>query len=57
MLKDVGLILDATAAAHVPLPQTAATQQALQAALAQGLGGEDYAAIIKTAARAAGLEA
>jgi 3-hydroxyisobutyrate dehydrogenase-like beta-hydroxyacid dehydrogenase len=56
MLKDVGLILDAAAAAHVPLPQTAATQQALQAALAQGLGGEDYAAIIKTAARAAGME-
>ena len=56
MLKDVGLILQAAAAAHVPLPQTAGTQQALQAALAQGLGGEDYAAIIKTAARAAGLE-
>jgi 3-hydroxyisobutyrate dehydrogenase-like beta-hydroxyacid dehydrogenase len=56
MLKDVGLILEAAAAAHVPLPQTAASQQALHAALAQGLGGEDYAAIIKTAARAAGLE-
>jgi len=56
MLKDVGLIVEAAAAAHVPIPQTAATQQMLQAALAQGLGGEDYAAIIKIAARAAGLE-
>ena len=57
MLKDVGLILEAAASSHVPLPQTAATQQMLQAALAQGLGAEDYAAIVKTAARAAGLEA
>jgi len=57
MLKDVGLILQAAATAHVPLPQTAATQQMLQSALAQGLGNEDYAAIVKTAARAAGLEA
>jgi len=56
MLKDVGLIVEAAAAAHVPIPQTAATQQMLQAALAQGMGGEDYAAIIKTVARAAGLE-
>lgn len=56
MLKDVGLILEAAASSHVPLPQTAATQQMLQAALAQGLGAEDYAAIVKTAARAAGLE-
>jgi 3-hydroxyisobutyrate dehydrogenase-like beta-hydroxyacid dehydrogenase len=56
MLKDVGLILQAAADSHVPLPQTAATQQALQAAVAQGWGGEDYAAIIKAAARAAGLE-
>src|SRR5205085_2031048 len=45
MLKDVGLILDAAAALHVPLPQTAATQQMLHAAIAQGSGAEDYAAI------------
>ena len=56
MLKDVGLILDEAASAQVPLPQTAATQQALHAAIAQGWGREDYAAIIKAAARAAGLE-
>jgi 3-hydroxyisobutyrate dehydrogenase len=57
MIKDVGLILQAAAALHVPLPQTAATQQMLHAAVAQGSGSEDYAAIIKTAARAAGTEA
>lgn len=56
MLKDLGLILDAGAQAHVPLAQTATTLQWMQAAVAQGLGGEDYAAIIKTVERAAGLE-
>ncbi len=57
MIKDLGLILDAAARSNVPLPQTAATLQAMQAAVAQGHGAEDYAAIIKPAARAAGLEA
>jgi 3-hydroxyisobutyrate dehydrogenase-like beta-hydroxyacid dehydrogenase len=56
MIKDLGLILEAGAQAHVPLPQTAATLQLMQAAVAQGDGGEDYAAIIKTVERAAGLE-
>lgn len=56
MIKDVGLILGEGAASHVPLPQTAATLQLLQAAIAQGCGAEDYAATIKTAERAAGLE-
>ncbi|MCG2591685.1 NAD(P)-dependent oxidoreductase [Ramlibacter sp. XY19] len=55
MTKDLGLILDAGAVAHVPLPQTAATLQLMQAAIAQGDGGADYAAIIKTVERAAGL--
>ena len=41
----------------MPLPQTGATQQLLQSELAQCRGNEDYAAIVKTAARAAGLEA
>ena len=56
MLKDLRLILEAAAALHVPLPQTAATQQQMQSALAHGWGGEDYAAILKCAESAAGLE-
>ncbi|GAC1390080.1 MAG: NAD(P)-dependent oxidoreductase [Variovorax sp.] len=56
MLKDIGLILGAAAASNVPLPQTALTQQLLRSALAQGDGQQDYAAIIKTAERSAGLD-
>jgi 3-hydroxyisobutyrate dehydrogenase len=56
MVKDLGLILEAGAAGPVPLPQTAATLQLMQAAIAQGDGGDDYAAIIKVVERAAGLE-
>ena len=55
MLKDVDLILGAGNALNVPLPQTALTRQAMLSALAQGLGDEDYAVIIKCAQRAAGL--
>ena len=55
MLKDIGLILDAGAASDVPLPQTAMTQQLMRSAIAQGDGQQDYAAIIKTAERGAGL--
>ena len=57
MMKDLRLILDAGAAAHVPLPQTAATLQAMHACVAHGEGGEDYAAIIKAVERAAALSA
>ena len=56
MVKDLGLILDAGAAQRVPLPQTALTLQLMHAALAHGDGDADYAAIIKAAERAAGLE-
>ncbi len=56
MLKDVDLILRAAAASNVPLPQTALTQQLMRSALAQGDGQQDYAAIIKTAERGAGLD-
>jgi 3-hydroxyisobutyrate dehydrogenase len=56
MVKDLGLILQAGATGHVPLPQTAATLQLMQSAIAQGDGGDDYAAIIKVVERAAGLE-
>jgi 3-hydroxyisobutyrate dehydrogenase-like beta-hydroxyacid dehydrogenase len=56
MLKDLGLILDAAAQSHVPLPQTAATLQLMHAAIAQGHGQEDYAAIIKSVALASGVK-
>jgi 3-hydroxyisobutyrate dehydrogenase len=55
MLKDLNLIVDAAAASHVPVPQTAATLQLMHAAIAQGDGSADYAAIIKAVERAAGL--
>lgn len=55
MIKDLSLILGAGADNHVPLPQTALTHQLLHAALAQGDGLEDYAAIIKAVERSAGL--
>jgi 3-hydroxyisobutyrate dehydrogenase-like beta-hydroxyacid dehydrogenase len=57
MIKDVRLILDAAAAGHVPVPQTAATMQLLHACVAHGEGADDYAAIIKAVERAAGLAA
>ena len=57
MIKDLTLILGAGADSHVPLPQTALTFQLMQAALAQGDGQDDYAAIIKTVERSAGLPA
>jgi len=55
MIKDLELILGAGAALHVPLPQTALAQQLMHAALAQGDGQDDYAAVIKAAERSAGL--
>jgi 3-hydroxyisobutyrate dehydrogenase len=55
MAKDLTLILGAGADSQVPLPQTALTCQLLQAALAQGDGQDDYAAVIKAVERSAGL--
>lgn len=55
MLKDLDLILGAGAANQVPLAQTALTYQLMQAAVAQGDGLDDYAAIIKAVERSAGL--
>ena len=49
------VILAAGQAVHVPLPQTAMTLQLMQSAMAQGDAGDDYAAIIKTVERSAGL--
>ena len=42
-------------AVHAPRPQTSLTQQLMQAAMAQGDGFLDYAAIIRTVERSAGL--
>ena len=55
MIKDLSLILDAGAASHVPLAQTAMTMQLMQAATAQGDALDDYASIIKAVERSAGL--
>ena len=55
MIKDLTLILGAGASSHVPLAQTALTLQLMQAAVAQGEAQQDYAAIIKTVERSAGL--
>ncbi len=54
MLKDVGLMLQAGEELHVPLPQLSLTQQQMRAAIAQGDGELDYAAIIRVMARACG---
>jgi len=56
MIKDLDLILDAGRAVHAPLVQTALTHQWMHAAMAQGDGQDDYAAIIKTVERSAGLD-
>jgi 3-hydroxyisobutyrate dehydrogenase-like beta-hydroxyacid dehydrogenase len=56
MVKDLTLILAAGQAVHTPLPQTAMTLQLMQAAMAQGDALDDYAAIIKTVERSAGLD-
>lgn len=55
MIKDLDLILGAGEASHVPLLQTALTQKLMHAAVAQGDGLDDYAAIIKVLERGAGL--
>jgi 3-hydroxyisobutyrate dehydrogenase len=55
MLKDLSLIIGAGQALHAPLPQTAMTQQLMQAAVAQGDALDDYAAVIKALERSAGL--
>ena len=54
MLKDVGLMLQAGDELHVPLPQLSLTQQQMRAAIAQGDGELDYAAIIRVMTRACG---
>lgn len=55
MIKDLDLILDAGVASNVPLMQAAMTQKLMHAAVVQGNGLDDYAAIIKVLERGAGL--
>lgn len=51
MRKDVGLILEAGADGHIPLPITSLVAQALDHASAFGFASEDYAAVIKLSLR------
>lgn len=57
MIKDLDLILGEGLAHQVPLQQTTMTRALMQSALEQGLGQDDYAAIIQVLEREAGLRA
>ncbi len=56
MHKDVGLALDAGRDLGVPLVLTGVTQQLFQAALAEGLGDEDFCSSIKVLEDLAGVQ-
>jgi 3-hydroxyisobutyrate dehydrogenase-like beta-hydroxyacid dehydrogenase len=47
MFKDLNLVLDAAGNSHTPLPQTAATRECFNTAMARGLGSNDMAAVVK----------
>ncbi len=51
MLKDLSLMLEAGKELHVPLMQTAITEQWMHAAIAHGDAQEDYATVIKVIER------
>ena len=55
MLKDLDLITAAAATHRVSLPQTTLTQALMHTAIAQGDAALDYAAIIRSVERSAGL--
>jgi 3-hydroxyisobutyrate dehydrogenase-like beta-hydroxyacid dehydrogenase len=55
LVKDQGLMLDEAAARGAPMPGLAAIREVFQAARAQGLGGEDIAAVVKALEAAAGM--
>ncbi|MGK9232673.1 2-hydroxy-3-oxopropionate reductase [Inquilinus limosus] len=54
--KDLALALDGAKSLSVPLPNTAATQQLLHAAIAQGGAAWDHSAILKVLERQADFE-
>jgi len=47
MLKDVRLCLGESAGAEVPFPSAERAQDALSAAVARGLGGADFSALVE----------
>ncbi len=47
MFKDLNLVLEAAGKLHIPLPQTAATRECFNSAMARGLRDEDMAAVVK----------
>jgi 3-hydroxyisobutyrate dehydrogenase-like beta-hydroxyacid dehydrogenase len=55
ILKDIDLMLAAARSNDVPMPLTAVTRQMMQAVIGEGLGDEDYMAIIKLAEMQSGL--
>lgn len=56
MVKDLDLIIGEGRVNQVPLLQTAMTLQLMHAAIAEGDGLDDYAAVIKSVERSAGLK-
>jgi 3-hydroxyisobutyrate dehydrogenase-like beta-hydroxyacid dehydrogenase len=54
-MKDLDLMLAAAGAAEVPLPLTALTRQLMQATIGDGLGEEDFIAVVKQIERQSGL--
>jgi 3-hydroxyisobutyrate dehydrogenase len=56
LVKDQGLMLAEAAAQQTPLPALAAIREVFQAARAQGLGGQDIAAVMRVLERGAGIE-
>lgn len=55
LYKDQGLMLEEASRQQAPMPGLAAIREVLGAARAQGLGGEDIAAVVKALERGAGL--
>ena len=55
ILKDMDLMLAAARLHEVPMPLTALTRQMVQALVGEGLGEEDYMALIKLAEKQAGI--
>lgn len=53
--KDQTLMLDEAGVQRAPMPGLAAIREVFQAARAQGIGGEDIAAVVKVLEKAAGI--
>jgi 3-hydroxyisobutyrate dehydrogenase/2-hydroxy-3-oxopropionate reductase len=56
MHKDIGLMLDSGEDLGVPLPLTSLTHQLFQAAIAKGLGEDDFCSVIKVLEDMVGVE-